>query len=69
MHSKDVGLRIRVEKELRADFQRACDEDERAASEVIRQFMREFVEQHANRRQQSLFAEQHKPENSQQRNT
>lgn len=44
MSSKDVGIRIRVEKELRDTFQAACRSQERAASDVLRDFMRAFAE-------------------------
>lgn len=47
MSNKDVGLRIRVEKELREAFQGACMAENRKASEVLREFMQAF----ANRRQ------------------
>lgn len=50
MSSKDVGLRIRVEKELREAFQGACMAENRKASEVLREFMQAF----ANRRQGGL---------------
>ena len=38
MSSKDVGLRIRVERELREAFQGACLAENRNASEVLREF-------------------------------
>jgi len=50
MSSKDAGLRIRVEKELREAFQGACMAENRKASEVLREFMQAF----ANRRQGGL---------------
>ena len=43
---KDVGVRIRVERELRAAFVSACESDSRQASDVLREFMRTFVERH-----------------------
>ena len=42
--SKDAGLRIRVEKELREAFVRACRAEDRAASDVLRDFMRSFTQ-------------------------
>ncbi|MCM2292282.1 hypothetical protein NAC44_08070 [Allorhizobium sp. BGMRC 0089] len=51
MSSKDVGLRIRVEKELREAFQGACMAENRKASEVLREFMQAF----ANRQQNVLL--------------
>lgn len=52
MLSKDVGLRIRVEKELREAFQAACLAENRHASEVLREFMHAFAEHH---QQATLF--------------
>jgi hypothetical protein len=42
---KDVGLRIRIDKELREAFVVACRAREKHASEVLRDFMGMFVEQ------------------------
>jgi hypothetical protein len=56
MSSKDVGLRIRIEKDLRKAFQSACIADERKASEVLREFMQCYVERHE-RGQGALFPE------------
>jgi hypothetical protein len=55
MASKDFGIRIRVEKELREAFQGACLAENRQASVVLREFMRAFAEQHSGGRQRSLF--------------
>ena len=54
MSSKDVGLRIRIEKNLREAFQDACLAEDRKASEVLREFMMCYVEQHE-RGQGALF--------------
>jgi hypothetical protein len=55
MSIKDSGMRIRVEKELREDFVQACRAQDRAAADVLREFMRAFTEkQHQG--QASLFA-------------
>lgn len=43
---KDVGLRIRIDRDLREQFVKACKADDKPASQVIREFMRDFVEQH-----------------------
>jgi len=40
---KDVGLRIRVQRELRDQFLRACRAQDRPAAQVLREFMREYV--------------------------
>ena len=56
MLSKDVGLRIRIENELREEFQGACVAENRNASEVLRDFMRSFAEEHLQGKQLGLFA-------------
>jgi hypothetical protein len=43
---KDAGIRIRVEKELRASFVAACQAERRPASDVLREFMQTYVERH-----------------------
>jgi hypothetical protein len=43
MAMKDVGLRVRVERELRDDFLEACRAHDRPAAQVIREFMRDYV--------------------------
>jgi len=56
MSPKDVGIRIRVEKELRDAFQGACVSENRHASDVLREFMRSFAERNGGGKQSSLFA-------------
>ena len=46
MVTKDSGLRIRVERELREAFVLACQAQGLAASEVLRDFMRTFAAKH-----------------------
>ena len=46
MPTKDVGLRVRVERELRDDFLEACRAHDRPAAQVIREFMRDYVVRH-----------------------
>lgn len=43
MPGKDVGLRIRVERELRDQFLEVCRLQDRPAAQVIREFMRASV--------------------------
>jgi hypothetical protein len=43
MKEKDVGMRIRVERELRDEFLKMCREQDRPAAQVIREFMREYI--------------------------
>ena len=58
MSYKDVGLRIRVERELREAFQGACLATNRNASEVLREFMRTFAEHYKGGAQTDLFPAQ-----------
>jgi hypothetical protein len=44
MSTKDSGMRIRVEKEVRDAFVQACHARNRPAAEVLRDFMRTFTE-------------------------
>ncbi|TVT74637.1 MAG: hypothetical protein FHP92_12915 [Denitromonas halophila] len=46
MTTKDTGLRIRVERELRDAFQQACLSQGRRASEVLREFMQAHVDEY-----------------------
>ncbi|MDE0279988.1 MAG: hypothetical protein OXN16_02765 [Gammaproteobacteria bacterium] len=55
MANKDAGMRIRVEKELRDEFHHICRAQHRSAAQVLRDFMREYVQQHARTIQHSLF--------------
>jgi hypothetical protein len=40
---KDVGMRIRIEPELRDQFVSLCRDNDTPAAQVLRAFMREFV--------------------------
>lgn len=55
MSAKDVGIRIRVEKELRQAFQEACTAESRHVSDVLREFMQAYAERSGRGRQSSLF--------------
>ncbi|MEQ5766570.1 plasmid-related protein [Halomonas sp. H33-56] len=54
MKTKDCGMRIRVDKQLREEFLEACRSEDRAASDVLREFMRTYIKQHSFA-QHSLF--------------
>lgn len=43
---KDSGLRIRVQRELRDRFNEACRAEDKSAAQVLREFMRAYVERH-----------------------
>lgn len=54
--SEDSGLRIRVDDELRQSFIEACKARDTTAAQVLRGFMRGYVEQFGSRAyQSSLF--------------
>ena len=55
MAKKDVGMRIRLQKDLRDEFQDICRAQDRPAAQVIREFMRDYVELNASSIQPSLF--------------
>lgn len=40
---KDVGLRIRIQRELREQFLEACRQQDKPAAQVLREFMRNYV--------------------------
>lgn len=42
--TKDSGLRIRVQRDLRDRFLDVCRAQDKPAAQVIREFMREYVE-------------------------
>lgn len=44
--TKDSGLRIRVEKELRERFLALCKKQDRPAAQVLREFMRGYLDEH-----------------------
>lgn len=41
---KDVGLRIRLEPELRDEFIQTCHDKHVPAAQVLREFMRQYVQ-------------------------
>lgn len=52
---KDAGLNIRVEKRLRRDFVEMCRVEDKPAAQVLREFMRSYVEEHRALLQVPLF--------------
>lgn len=46
MGVKDAGVRIRVEKGLRDRFLETCRRQDTPAAQVLRHFMREYVDEH-----------------------
>ena len=55
LRTKDAGLRLRVEKELRQEFVEACRLSGKTAAQVLREFMRDFVARERVLVQHSLF--------------
>ncbi|MGB1110974.1 MAG: hypothetical protein ACPG4N_11495 [Gammaproteobacteria bacterium] len=53
---KTHNYRLRIEPDLHQEFTEACQFEDRRASQVIREFMREYVKQHRLTRQDDLFA-------------
>lgn len=54
MQTKDAGMRIRVERELRDAFVAACQSQGLVAAEVLRRFMQGFAAKHRSE-QAALF--------------
>ena len=56
--SEDTGLRIRVDDALRQNFIEACKSRDTTAAQVLRAFMRAYVEKYSDQyHQPSLFDE------------
>jgi len=53
---KESGLRIRVDNQLREDFLVACKSEDLTAAQVLRAFMRSYIEQHFRGKQPDLFS-------------
>lgn len=53
--TKDAGLRLRVERDLRHDFVETCRAEGRAAAEVLREYMRNYVARNSAGAQRDLF--------------
>jgi len=51
---KNAGMRIRVEPELREEFVRLCKHKDMPAAQVLRAFMRDFVERQGEGRQTEI---------------
>ena len=55
MARKDVAFKIRVDEELRREFIETCQSEDMPAAQVVRKFMREYVQRHREAMQQTLF--------------
>lgn len=47
---KDAQLMIKLDKDLKKDFNKLCKELDTSASREIRHFMRDFVEKHTKKK-------------------
>ena len=52
---KESGLRIRVEQELRHEFIATCKKHDLTASQVLRAFMRDYIQKSQIEGQSDLF--------------
>ena len=55
MPTKDAGLRIRVDRELREEFLKVCRAQDKPAAQVIREFMRQYIAEIRAESQRDLF--------------
>lgn len=55
MAIKNTGFRIRIEKELRDEFVGVCHAQDKPAAQVLRDFIRTYIETHRGSLQHSLF--------------
>jgi hypothetical protein len=53
---KDAGLRLRVERELREEFVETCRSEGKAAAQVLREYMRDYVARNRSAAQRDLFS-------------
>ena len=58
--TKSAALRIRIEPSLHKQFISTCKAQEVKASQILRDFMRLYVEQNSEGRQTQLFKEEQK---------
>jgi len=55
MATKNVGLRIRIDRSLRDEFLEVCRAQDKPAAQVLREFMRQHVAEHRADEQGALF--------------
>ncbi len=55
--TKDAGLRLRVEREIRQEFVEVCRAEGKTAAQVLREYMREYIARNRAAAQRELFAE------------
>lgn len=55
--TKSAALRVRIAPELHREFLEVCKLQDIPASQVLRQFMRLYIDQHRQGQQSELFGE------------
>lgn len=55
LKTKNVGMRLRLERELRQEFLEMCRADGQPAAQVLRAFMRDYVQRKRGAVQGELF--------------
>lgn len=55
--TKDAGLRLRVEREIRQEFVEACRAEGKTAAQVLREYMRDYIARNRAAAQRELFAQ------------
>lgn len=55
LKTKDAGLRLRIEREIREEFVAACHAEGKTAADVLRDYMRDYIER-SRAAQRDLFA-------------
>ncbi len=58
--TKTVGIRIRVEPELRSSFNQICKKMDMSSAHVLRQYMKNVVANHEASTQQDFFSDSEK---------
>lgn len=58
IRTKDAGLRLRVERQLREEFVETCRMEGKAAAQVLREYMRAYVARSKEAAQGDLFSNQ-----------
>lgn len=53
--TKDAGLRLRVEREIREEFIDACRAEGKTAAQVLREYMRDYIARNRAAAQRELF--------------
>ncbi len=53
--TKDAGLRLRVEREIRQEFVEACRAEGKTAAQVLREYMRDYITRNRAAAQRELF--------------